>query len=149
MGTHQRTEWDGTEDRAARNREKKKRDKENRKRKIEKACKIGKCTIGVGPIKSRSYDYFNTNTADFEEAKKMATAEFLAEYLKFNHKDMTDMNITDTRISAKRGDNMLYIVLDSPGKVKNIRKRIADIKKHQDKNAGLHPATIFSSATLH
>ena len=52
------TEWDGTQDRVERNREKKKRNIENRKLRIEKAARIGQCTLGLGPIKSKSLDYF-------------------------------------------------------------------------------------------
>ena len=55
----------------------------------------------------------------------MAAAEFLVGYLKYDHEDMTDLEITDTRTSAK-GDGILYIVLDSPEKTKNVRRRIAD-----------------------
>ena len=52
----------------------------------------------------------------------MAAAEFLMEYLKFDHKDMNAMVITDTRKSGK-GDNILYVVMDSPRKIKDIRRR--------------------------
>ena len=95
-------DWDGTADRQARNATKKRQEKERRDKKREKAIRVGKCTIGVGPIKERSYDYFNNITADYSEAKKMAAAKFLMEYLKFNHQDMSDINITDTKISGKK-----------------------------------------------
>ena len=43
----------------------------------------------------------------------MAATEFLTKYLKYDNDDMQDLNINDTNISVK-GDNILYLVLDSP-----------------------------------
>ena len=122
-------DWDGTINKAEKNKEKKQKEKEIKEKKIRKAALLGRYTIGVGPIMPESITYFNNITADYEEAKRMAGAEFLTEYLKFNHEDMQDLEITDTRISQK-GDNVLYLVLDSPEKVVNIRRRLADIQNH-------------------
>ena len=55
----------------------------------------------------------------------MAAAEFLNGYLKYDKEEMTDLDITDTKTSAK-GDNILYIVMDCPEKILNLRRRIAD-----------------------
>ena len=114
-------------------RPKKKQEKEKKDKKREKAIRIGKCTIGVGPIKERSFDYFNNITADYSEAKKMAAAEFLTGYLKFNHQDMSDINITDTKISGKK-DDILYLVLDSPSKIKDIRRESSRLSEPRNKN---------------
>ena len=119
------SEWDGTTDRAAKNMEKKK--KERRNAKIENAAHIGRGTISLGPIKDKSLQYFNKIIADYSEAKKMATAELMTGYLKYDHQDMSDLYITDTKSSSK-GDDILYVVMSSPEKVLNIRGRIADVQ---------------------
>ena len=95
------SQWDGTTDRVARNAAKKDREREKKEKKLEKAVRVGKCTIGVGPIKQQSFDYFLNITGDYSDAKKMAAAEFLTGYLKFNHQDMSDVDITDTKVSYK------------------------------------------------
>ena len=110
-------DWDGTEDKFARN--KAKEDKERRKR-SEKAPYIGQCMLGIGPVKKQSFEYFNNITGNYSEGKKMAAVEFLSGYLKFDHVDMSEMDITDTKVSPK-GDNIIYIVLDCPEKARNIR----------------------------
>ena len=100
------SEWDGTEDKQERNRVRKEKERKKRKERREKAAEIGRCTIGLGPIHEDSIEYFYNITADFNEAKKMAGAEFLEGYLKYDKRDMEEINITDTKISGK-GDNML------------------------------------------
>ena len=137
-------DWDGMVDRAERNKVKKEKEKERKRKRVEKAVRIGQCTIGIGPIKEESYDYFYNITADFDEAKRMAAAEFLTEYLRFDHRDMADINITDTKVSGKR-DDILYLVLDSPTKIRDIRKEDCRLPKLDDKNEGLHSPDIFLS----
>ena len=141
-------DWDRIEDRASRNREKKKKEQERRRRRIEKAAYAGQCTIGLGPIKSESYNYFNKITGDFEEAKKMAAAEFLVGYLKYDHNNMSDTDISDTRISPK-DDNILYLVMDSPEKVKNIRRQIADCRNPEIKTQEYIPPQFFPKIHSH
>ena len=77
-------------------------------KRLEKAVKIGKCTIGIGPIKVQSFSYFNNITADYGEAKKMAAVEFMTEYLKFDQQDLSEINITDTKISGKKDEISIY-----------------------------------------
>ena len=139
-------DWDGVEDRKTRNEEKKKVERERRRSRIEKAAYVGQCTIGLGPIKHESYDYFNKITGDFEEAKKMAAAEFLTGYLRYNHDDLSDTDITDTRISPK-DDDILYIVMDSPEKVRNIRRRLADCRNTTVKTREYIPPQFFNRYT--
>ena len=136
------SEWDGTEDRVQRNKEKQKREKERRLKNVQKAAKVGRCTIEVGPIKKESYDYFYKITSDFDEAKKLAAVEYMEGYLEFDHEDMNDYCITDTKISGK-GDNILYIVFDSPTKVKNVRRRIADLQNPLIKTRDYIPPQFF------
>ena len=139
-------EWDGTTDRQAKNREKKQREEKKRKERIEKAAYIGRCTIGIGPIRQESTDYFNKITADYGLAKKMAAAEFLQGYLKFDECDLSDIDITDTKMSAK-GDDIMYCVLDCPEKVINIRRRIADCQNEAIKTREFIPPQFFSRYT--
>ena len=109
-------DWDGVENRGEKNEEKKRKEKEKRRLKVEKAAFIGQCTLGIGPVRPESYEYFYKITGDFELSKKMAAAEFLNGYMKFYKEEMSDLDISDTKISAK-GDNILYIVMDSPDKI--------------------------------
>ena len=139
-------DWDGTSDKGERNKVKKLKEKEKKEKKLEKAIKIGKCTIGVGPVKEQSYEYFNNITADYNEAKKMAAAEYLTEYLRFNHQDMSDIDIMDTKVSGKK-DDILYIVLDSPTKVRDIRRRIADCQNPDIKTRDYIPPIFFERYT--
>ena len=120
-------DWDGLEDRAARNKIKKQKEHAKKQKKLDKAIKIGKSSIGIGPIKPQSYTYFNNITADFHEAKKMAAVEFLTEYLKYDSNDLSEVDITDTKVSGKN-DDILYVVMDSPSKIKDIRRRVADCR---------------------
>ena len=137
------TDWEGTIDKREKNREKKRRDREKKTVKVAKAINVAKCTIGIGPIATQSIDYFNDITADYHEAKKMAATEFLMGYLKFNHEDMEDINISDTKISAK-GDGILYLVLDHPDKVRDIRRRISDIQNKDVKTREYIPPHFFN-----
>ena len=136
------TEWDGTENRQEKNREKKEKEKLKRKERIEKAAFIGRCTVGLGPIKEQSFKYFNRITGDFNDAKKMAAAEYLTGYLKFNHDDMSDMDICDTKVSPK-GDDILYVVFDCPEKALNVRRRIADCQDPRIKTRDYIPPQFF------
>ena len=136
------SEWDGTADRVERNNARKEKSARKKKEKLEKAANVAKCTVGLGPVKTQSISYFNKITGDFGEAKKMAAAEFMTEYLKFNHDDMSDMDITDTKISPK-GDEILYVVFDSPGKAKNVRRRIADCRNPAIKTRDFVPPQFF------
>ena len=47
-------QWDGTTDRQAKNKEKKRREEDKKKERIVKAAYIGRCTIGIGPIRKES-----------------------------------------------------------------------------------------------
>ena len=76
----------------------------------------------------------------------MAAAEFLQGYLKFDKGDLSDIDITDTKMSAK-GDNIMYIVLDCPEKVINIRRRIADCQNDEIKTREFIPPQFFARYT--
>ena len=93
-------------------------------------------------MKRESFDYFYTITGDFDEAKRMAAIEYMEGYLNFNQDDLVDFNITDTKISAK-GDDILYLVLDSPSKVKNLRRRISDLQNSDIKTREFIPPQFF------
>ena len=58
--------------------------------------------MGIGPIKEESFNYFNNMTVDYEEANKMAAVEYLTKYLHFDHCDMSDINITDTKVAGEK-----------------------------------------------
>ena len=136
-------DWDGTMEKVEKNKIKKDKEKKKNIEKIEKAARVGQCTIGIGPIKGQSFEYFYKITGDFPEAQKMAAVEFLQEYLKFDSEDLTDCNITDTKISRK-GDDILFIVFDSPDIVKNIRRRIADCQNDHIRTREYVPPQFFN-----
>ena len=52
------------------------------------------------------------------------------------------MDITDTKISGK-GDNVMYIVMDCPEKVINIRKHVADCRNENIKTRDYIPPQFF------
>ena len=135
-------DWDGVQDRGAKKEEKRRRDKERVKKRIEKAAYVGQCSIGLGPIKQESIEYFYKITGDYDLSKKMAAAEFLTAYLKFDHSEMSDIDITDTKLSAK-GDEILYIVMDNPEKIRNIRRRLADCRDERIKTREYIPPQFY------
>ena len=139
-------QWDGIADRQAKNQEKKRREEEKKNIRIEKAAYIGRCRIGIGPIRQESIDYFNKITSDYNLAKKMAAAEFLQGYLKFDDEDLSDIAITDTKMSGK-GDHIMYIVLDCPEKVLNIRRRLADCQNVEVKTREFIPPQFYARYT--
>ena len=55
----------------------------------------------------------------------MAATEFLMEYLRFDQRDLSDTDITDTKMSGKK-DDILYVVFGSPTKVRDVRILIGD-----------------------
>ena len=72
----------------------------------------------------------------------MAGAEFLEGYLKYDKRDMEEINITDTKISGK-GDSILYLVLGDQEQVINIRRRLADCKNDVIKTRDYIPPQFF------
>ena len=116
---------------------------ENKKARIEKAARVGQCTLGLGPIKSKSMDYFYHITGDYEEAKIMAVVEYLTEYMKFDHEDLEEMEITDTKVS-KKGDNILYIVFGNPDIAKNVRRQIGECQNPSIRTREYIPPQLFN-----
>ena len=76
----------------------------------------------------------------------MAAAEFMTGYLKFNHDDMSNMDIMDTKISGLK-DDVLYIVFDCPEKAINVRRRVADCQNPHIKTKDYIPPN-FSRGIL-
>ena len=76
----------------------------------------------------------------------MAAAEFLQGYLKFDDEDLSDLDITDTKMSGK-GDHIMYIVLDCPEKVLNIRRRLADCQNDEVKTREFIPPQFYARYT--
>ena len=72
----------------------------------------------------------------------MAAAEYMTEYLKFTHDDLSDIDITDTKTS-KKGDDILYVVFDCPEKARNVRRRVADCRNPTIKTRDYVPPHFF------
>ena len=72
----------------------------------------------------------------------MAAGEFLQGYLKFTGDDLSDIDITDTKMSGL-GDGIMYIVLDMPEKVVHIRRRLADCRNDKVKTRDYIPPQFF------
>ena len=107
---------------------------------------MGRCTLGLGPIKLKSIDYFHTITGDYDEAKRMAAVEFLTEYLQYDNADMADMEITDTKISQKN-DDILYVVFANQDIVKNVRRRVADCQNDTIRTRDYIPPQFYERYT--
>ena len=59
---------------------------------------------------------------------------------------MTDLDISDTRTSAK-GDDILYIVMDCPEIFLNLRRRIADCQNPKIKTRDYIPPQFYQRYT--
>ena len=117
-------QWDDTVERKEKNNEKKLKAKKHKmeveKRVTEKARHI----IGIGPVYMRSIEHFHRIVGDYDEAKKMAAQEYLTVHLRFDDKEVSEMQISDTQVSSK-GENILYVVMTEESHIRDIRGRMA------------------------
>ena len=123
-------EWGGTEDR--RESEKRKKIERYRKKKTmeKKTAMKARHIIGIGPIRRDSISYFYEATADWELSKKLAVNEFLEEYLQLNTEDINDFEVIKTMLS-KSDDEILYTTFAELDSIKEIHKRVAEIKNDE------------------
>ena len=113
--------------RKERNRIRRKRNLENRKNlKAEIATKASH-TIGCHPIKEEEVNYLNDKLGDISKAREQAVRNFLKEYLQFNVEELADVEIVDTKKSAK-GDSTIYAVLKNLDTIKEMHWRISEIR---------------------
>ena len=120
-------DWEGTEDKAER--EKMKRINRYRKRKIlvEKTAKRGNICSALALLKLQSVGYFHQATADYNLAKILAVNEFLSEYLQLTEEDIKDFEVIDTMLS-KNDDEIMHVTFAEHAAVKELHKRIADLQ---------------------
>ena len=83
--------------------------------------------IGIGPVYMQYIEHFNKIVGEYDEAKKMAAQEFLNVHLRFDKKEIAEMVITDTQVSAK-GENIVYVVMSDERHIKDIRSRMAQCR---------------------
>ena len=114
-----------TVERTAKNRQKRK-EQQKRKKKIEmQTLQKAKHLLGITPISREEIERQRDNTENFEEAKLAAVNEYLRSYLCFSEKEIEEMKISETLISAK-GDDTVYIAVDDLESIKEIGMRIAE-----------------------
>ena len=136
-------EWEGT---IEKNEMQKKRkiERYRQKKLLEaKVAKKAKHMIGLGPIRRASIGYFHDIIADFEEAKKMAVDEYLAEYLQLNEEERKYFDILETVI-AKNDDELIYVTFKDFKSIKEIRTRVATIKNEEIKVRNFIPPQYWS-----
>ena len=118
-------DWDGMMDRKKKNKEKKKLRYMKRKQIQLETTRSGSLIVGIHPIKMESIDIFFRDTKNYEEAKILAAREYLESILQFSEDEMNAVRINDTLLSRK-GDNVMYIAVDSHNTVAEIHRRIAE-----------------------
>ena len=123
-------EWEGTAGKKeAEN--KKKIERYRRKKNLEKKTATkAKHILGIGPIRRESIGYFFEATADWELSKKMAVNEYLEEYLQFNTDDINDFEVIKT-LTSKSDDEILYATFAELESIKEIHKRVAELKNDE------------------
>ena len=99
--------------------------------------------IGLGPIRRASIGYFHDIIADFDEAKKMAVNEFLAEYLQLNEEERKDFEILETVI-AKNDEDLIYVTFKEFESIREIRSRVAMIKNEEIKVRNFIPPQYWA-----
>ena len=98
--------------------------------------------IGIGPVYTQSIEHFLKIVGDYDEAKKMAAQEYLSVHLRFNEKELAEIDITDTQVSAK-GENILYIVVTDESNIRDIRARTAQCQNPDLQLQDFIPPQIF------
>ena len=117
-------QWDNTVERREKNNEKKLKAKKH-KMEIEKCVtEKARYIIGIGPVYMRLIEHFHRIVGDYDDAKKMAAQEYLTVHLRFDDKEVAEMEISDTQVSSK-GENILYVVMTDESHIHDIRGRMA------------------------
>ena len=120
-------DWQGTEDRAEREKKKKIQRYRRRKQLEEKTANKGRHMIGLGPIRRQSVGYFQDTNANFSQAKILAVNEFLMEFLQISEDEMQDFTIIDTMISKKE-DELIYVTFREYSSIRDIHRRAAELQ---------------------
>ena len=81
--------------------------------------------IGIGPISRRYIEECENDTNDYKEAKVRAVKEFLEKQLKYDERELKEIKIEDTKVSASK-DEIVYVVLKDIEDIKNIHRRKAE-----------------------
>ena len=83
--------------------------------------------LGLGPIRRATIGYFHDITSDYEEAKKMAVNEYLSIYLQLNEDNISDFEVLD-KMHSKSDEDILYVTFRNHESIKEIHKRVAEVK---------------------
>ena len=118
-------DWSGTVRRQEKNKEKRKKRYLRKKEIIAATTKSASLIIGLHPIRKTPLDYFSKKTKNYNDAKIMAAKEYLENVIMFDKDEIEDVNITDTQVS-KKGDDVMYVAVNSPETISEIHKRIAE-----------------------
>ena len=120
------TEWNIVDQRKA-NEEKRKRAK-SKKDDLQKECAQRAANMAsIGPISSRSVNYFRKDGVEYEAAKIMAVKEFLAYNLGYEEEELRNLQIMETRMSQK-GD-IINVAMAKEEDIREFYIRKAELKK--------------------
>ena len=110
--------------RESRNRERRKRNRLNRKERERESAKKASRIIGLGPIMKQSIDHYEKQTGDREAGRRKAVREYMEYFLKFEEKNINEMEIMETQCSGKN-DNVVYVAFKDIEPIKMIHARMA------------------------
>ena len=139
-------DWTNTIDRKEKNYGKKRIAKKNKMEIEARVVKKARCIIGVGPVYTQSINHFYNIVGDYDDAKRMAAQEYLRIQLRFDEKEIEEMEISDTQISAK-GANIIYIAMCNEMHIKDIRAKMAQVQDSELQMQDFIPPQIFKRYT--
>ena len=131
-----------TIDRKKRNKIKKENKKKNIKHYQAKTASKASCIIGLGPITAESIKHFEDITDNYNIAKEQAVIKFLKFYLKYDNTEIEDINIVSTQTAPK--DDIIYVALDNTKNVKDIYKKIAQVKHPEVTTRNFIPPQFYA-----
>ena len=112
-------------DRKERNKERKRKRGLNRRRIQKETTAAASLILGIHPVTQVSVDNFYRKSGNYSKAKAAAAREYLETVLLFSSEDLEEIRITDTQMS-KRGDDVMYIAVDSHETISELHRRIAE-----------------------
>ena len=110
------------------NKEKKKKRKAAKDRLEEITFEKTNHILGVGPISDEKLTGFHKANKNYSEAKIEPVKDFLKERLRFDDDKLSEMNISNTVVSAKC-DGVVYAAFEDKGDIHEIRVRTAECRE--------------------
>ena len=134
-------EWDMVA-RRKKNKEKKKLAMRKKLDKVESVNKKASHIQGIGPIRMEDIEEQRETGMEYEEAKTTSLKKFLKDFLMYEEKELSDMSIKETMMSAK-GDAIMYIAFEDIEDLKELNMRIAECGNREIKSRNFIPPQAF------